>query len=103
MGVTVSLPLFGEPGRELEEGSVLKGRQLRELATGLHERLDKAAAALDTLAEAGWSARVAHFDAILHHPQIDSREEAERRLRELGVDPEALIIVEDVEDEDDED
>jgi hypothetical protein len=103
MGVTVCLPLFGEPGRELEQGSALSGRQLRELAAGLHERLDQAAANLDTLAAAGWSAQVSLFDAILHHPQITTREEAEQRLRVLGVDPEAFIIIEDVEDEDEED
>jgi NADH dehydrogenase FAD-containing subunit len=99
MGVTVSLPLFGEPGRELGEGSDLTGRQLRELAVSLHERLDKAAAALDTLEEAGWSVHVALFDAILQHSKIETREDAERRLRESGVDPEALIIVEDVDEE----
>jgi hypothetical protein len=99
MGVTVCLPLFGEPGRELEEGSDLKGRQLRELATRLHERLDKAAADLDTLAGAGWTARVALFDAILYHPDIATRHDAEDRLRVLGVDPELLVIVEDVEDD----
>jgi hypothetical protein len=104
MGVTVSLPLFGEPGRELEQGSPLNGRQLRELSATLHERLDKAAATLDTLAAAGWSARVSLFDALLHHPQIATREDAELRLRALGVDPEGLIIIEDVGDiEDDED
>jgi hypothetical protein len=100
MGVTVCLPLFGEPGRELEEGSDLKGRQLRELATRLQERLDKAATDLDTLAAAGWTARVALFDAILYHPHIATRQDAEDRLRALGVDPEALVIVEDVEDDD---
>jgi hypothetical protein len=100
MGVTVCLPLFGEPGRELEQGSTLNGRQLRELAAGLHERLDKAAATLDKLAAAGWTAQVSLFDAILHHPQIATREDAELRLRALEVDPEGLIIVEDVEDED---
>jgi hypothetical protein len=99
MGVTVCLPLFGEPGRELEEGSDLKGRRLRELATNLHERLDKAAADLDTLAAAGWTAQVALFDAILYHPQIATRADAEERLRALGVDPELLIIIEDVEDD----
>ena len=103
MGVTVSLPLFGEPGRELEQGSALNGRQLRELATALQERLDKAAATLDTLATAGWSAHVALFDALLHHPLIGTREDAELRLRAVGVDPEGLIIIEDVEDEDGED
>jgi hypothetical protein len=101
MAVTVSLPLFGEPARELSEGSAITGRQLRELAIGLHDRLDKAAATLETLAEAGWSAHVALFDAILHHPNIDTREAAERLLREKGVDPEALIIVEDVDDDED--
>jgi hypothetical protein len=97
MGVTVCLPLFGEPGRELEQGSPATGRRLRDLAASLNERLEKAAAALDVLAAAGWSAQVALFDAVLHHPQIESREDAERRLREAGVDPEALIIVEDLE------
>ena len=72
MGVTVSLPLFGEPGRALEEGSDLTGRQLRELAAGLNERLERAAAAVDTLAAAGWTARVALFDAILYHPHIET-------------------------------
>jgi hypothetical protein len=100
MGVTVCLPLFGEPGRELGEGSGVSGRQLRELAAGLHERLDKAAATLDTLAAAGWTSQVALFDAVLHHPHLTTREDAEARLRALGVDPEGLIIVEDVEDED---
>jgi hypothetical protein len=101
MGVTVCLPLFGEPGRELEQGSPVTGRRLRELAMSLSERLEKAAATLDVLAAAGWTAQVALFDAVLHHAQIESREDAERRLREAGVDPEALIIVEDV-DEDEE-
>jgi hypothetical protein len=99
MGVTVSLPLFGEPGRELEPGSALSGRHLRDLATALHERLDKAAASLETLAAAGWTAHVATFDAVLHHPQIATREDAERRLRAAGIDPEGLIIIEDVEDD----
>jgi hypothetical protein len=103
MGVTVCLPLFGEPGRELEQGTPLQGRRLRELAAGLSERLDKAATTLDALAAAGWTAHVALFDAILHHPQVVTREEAEQRLRSLGVDPEGLIIVEDVEDEGEED
>lgn len=102
MGVTVCLPLFGEPGRELEQGTSLSGKRLRELAAGLHERLDQAAATLDTLAAAGWSARVSMFDAILHHDGIETREDAEKSLRDLGVDPEGLIIIEDVDEEEDE-
>jgi hypothetical protein len=69
------------------------------LATALHERLDKAAGTLDTLAAAGWTAHVALFDSILHHPQLSTREDAEERLRSLGIDLEALIIVEDVDEE----
>jgi hypothetical protein len=99
MTVTVCLPLFGEPGRELEQGSPLSGRGLRELASGLGERLEKAATTLDVLATFGWTAHVALFDAVLYHPEIATREDAERRLRDAGVDPEALIIVEDVEEE----
>ncbi len=102
MGVTVCLPLFGEPGREIGEGTAVNGKQLRDLGTALQERLDKAAAAVDSLAAGGWSARVALFDVLLHHPQVETRDEAERLLRTQGIDPERLIIVEDVEDEEDE-
>jgi hypothetical protein len=99
MGVTVCLPLFGEPGRELDQGSPVTGRRLRELAASLNERLEKAAATLDMLAAAGWTAQVALFDAVLYHPQVATREDAERLLRAAGADPEGMIIVEDVEDE----
>ena len=101
MGVTISLPLFGEPGRELGDGAALSARQLRELAASLHERLDAAATMLDALSGAGWTARVALFDAILEHARVFTRAEAERQLRELGLDPEAFIIVEDIDEEDD--
>jgi hypothetical protein len=99
MGVVVSLPLFGNPGRELEEGAPVSGRQLRELARGLTERLEQAAGVLDRLAADGWSVRVALFDVLLSHPQVGTPEEAVRRLRAADVDPEALVIVADVEDE----
>jgi hypothetical protein len=99
MGVTVCLPLFGEPGRELEEGSDLNGRRLREFAAALHERLDKAAGDLDKLTSAGWTAHTALFDAILYHPEIATHADAEERLKALGIDPEGLIIVEDFEDD----
>jgi hypothetical protein len=99
MGVTVCLPLFGDPGRELEAGAVVQGRHLRDLATDLHERLTKAAALVDKLAAGGWAARVALFDFILTHAAVATREDAAVRLRAVGVDPEDLMIVEDVEDE----
>jgi hypothetical protein len=97
MGVTVSWPLFGDPGRELEEGATSK--DLRHLADDLRDRLLRAAEALDRLSAGGWSARVGAFDLLLSHPQVASREQAEARLRALGLDPEQLLIVEDVDEE----
>ena len=101
MGVTVCLPLFANPGQELEEGSRAQGRQLRELATALQERLLAAADTLDRLTAAGWDARVAMYDIILLHEAVSTQEEAVQRLQDEGVDPEKLMIIEDVEEEED--
>lgn len=79
MGVTICLPLFGPPGRELDEGAALMGQQLRNLATELHERLHNAADTLDRLAAAGWSTRVAMYDVILTRQEIETKEDAVRR------------------------
>jgi hypothetical protein len=100
MGVVICLPLFGPPSRELEEGAEIRGRQLRDLATGLTERLNSAADTLDRLAAHGWSARVGMYDALLARAGVETRDEAERRLRELGVSIDDLIIVEEPDDED---
>ncbi|MCC6420920.1 MAG: hypothetical protein IT429_22015 [Gemmataceae bacterium] len=101
MGVVVSLPLFGPPGRELEEGTLLQSRQLRDLGAELQARLVKAADALDRLRADGWSARVAMYDALLAAPGVETKDEAVRRLTALGIDPEELLIIEEVEDEED--
>ena len=79
MGVTVSLPLFGNPGRELEEGRPLKGRQLRDLAEDLHARLLRDADVLDKLEADGWTTQVAMFDVLLHHPAVQTQEQAVAR------------------------
>lgn len=100
MGVTVCLPLFGPAGRELEEGAALKGRQLRDLAVQLHDRLLKAADTLDRLLADGWGARVAIYDVILAQEGVETQAEAVRRLTALGLAPEDFMIVEDVEEED---
>jgi hypothetical protein len=101
MGVTVSLPLFGNPGRELEEGEPINSRQLRKLATDLSDRLSKAADMIDKLAADGWTNDVAMFDVLLYHPQIQTQEQAIGRLESLALDPELFLIVEDVEDGED--
>jgi hypothetical protein len=102
MGVTVCLPLFGNPGQELEEGTAVKGQHLRNLAAELQDRLQKAAETLDKLASAGWFPRMAMFDVILLHRDVQTREEAARRLQALGIDPDEMMILEDVEEEEEE-
>ncbi len=100
MAVVVSLPLFGPPGRELEEGALLQSRQLRDLATELHDRLLKVADTLDKLKADGWTAQVAMYDALLAVPGVETQDEAVRRLSALGINPDELMIIEEVEDED---
>jgi hypothetical protein len=100
MGVVICLPLFGPPGREMEEGEAVEGRRLRELGSQLHERLERAADTLDRLTANGWTARVAMYDLILSQPGVDTQEEAGRRLRAIGVAPEELLIIEEVDDAD---
>jgi hypothetical protein len=102
MGVTVCVPLFGNPGQELEEGTVVKGQHLRNLAAELQDRLARAAETLDRLAQAGWTSRMAMYDVIVQHAEVQTREEAARRLHGLGIDPEELMIIEDVEEEEEE-
>jgi hypothetical protein len=99
MGVTICLPLFGNPGHELEEGAAVKGQQLRELTVNLTERLQQAADALDRLAAAGWKTQLAMYDVLLFHEEVQTREQATARLQAVGVNPDELMIVEDVEDE----
>jgi hypothetical protein len=99
MAVNVCLPLFGHAGRELEEGTTLKGARLRAFAEELRERLQHAADLLDRLAAAGWTAQLAMYDVLVAHPEVQTREEAERRLRALGLAPEEFMIVEEMEEE----
>ena len=99
MTVHVCLPLFGEPARELEAEGTLSGRQLRELADQLRERLQKAADTLDQLRAGGWQARVAMYEVILTRAGVETREQAEQQLHAVGVDPNEMMIVEEVEDE----
>ena len=99
MGVTVCLPLFGPPGRELEEGCDVKGAQLRKLAAEFQARLSKAADILDKLHAAGWNTRVAMFDVILTRLGVETKDEAVQRLGELGLAAEEFLIIEDIDEE----
>src|SRR5262249_44734850 len=99
MSVNVCLPLFGDPGRELETQGPVKGQHLRTLGDELRERLQKAADALDRLEAAGWSGNVAMYEVVLTHSRVQTQEDAERELRAAGIDPAELMIVEEVEED----
>src|SRR5947209_1883125 len=100
MSVIVSLPLLGPLGQELEEGSAVQGRQLRTLGKDLQARLERAAETLDRLTADGWAARVALYDVLLTRKGVETQEDAVGRLTALGVNPEDLLIIEEVEEED---
>jgi hypothetical protein len=99
MGVTVSLPLFGHPGRELEEVKRVRGQDLRKLGVSLGERLARAADILDRLEADGWVTHLGAYDVLFTRPGVATQEEASKRIGALGVDVEQLLIIEDVEDE----
>lgn len=99
MTVYVGLPLFGSPGQELEEGARVKPQQLRDLAAELQDRLHRAAAMLELLQAAGWHAQMALHDVLLTHDGVATREEAIQRMQALGIDPEAMMIVEEIEED----
>jgi hypothetical protein len=98
MSVVICLPLFGAPDHELESGAV-QGRQLRELASSLGERLQHAADTVDRLLADGWSAQLAMYDVILSRAGVETRVDAEKALRALGIAPEELLIVDEVNEE----
>ncbi|MBL8798399.1 MAG: hypothetical protein JNM56_31175 [Planctomycetia bacterium] len=99
MAVVVALPLFGSPDREIEATARISGEQLRQLGASLQERLQKAATLLDQLRAAGWTAQVGAYDLLLAHPEVQTQESATQRLHKLGIDPNELMIFEEVEDE----
>jgi hypothetical protein len=100
MSVNVCLPLFGTPAHELEADKALTSRHLRTLGDELRERLQKAADLLDKLKAAGWSAQLAMYELILAYPGVETRDQAEERLRAIGVDPAELMVIEEVDEED---
>jgi hypothetical protein len=99
MPVNITLPLFGGPGHEIEEGTVVSGPQLRSLGCQLNERLQRAADILDKLQAAGWHCRVALFDIVLAREGVETPEEATRQLLQLGMDIDQFVIIEEVEEE----
>jgi hypothetical protein len=97
MSVIVSLPLYGNPARELE--GAVRPRNLRELGERLQQRLQKAADVLQALEAVGWSAEVGEFDVMLSRPGVETQEQAEQSLRRAGVDVGEFLIFEEPDEE----
>ena len=100
MSVNVFLPLFLKPGDELEEGADITADELRELATDLDDRLQSTASILHKLRRDGWTAQTSLYAVSCAHEDVCTVDEAEARLRQLGIDPGDLTIDECDDEED---
>lgn len=92
MTVMITLPLFGKPGQELNEGGEVTGEQIRQLARDLSARLQEVADVLDKLTAAGWEAQVGLYDVLLSHPFLHTEVAARSQLDGLGIDPEQVFL-----------
>jgi hypothetical protein len=101
MSVQLMIFLFGKPGQELDEGSEVTAKELRELGKNLHARLDEAANNVEKLTNAGWQAEMTLYDIILSHPYLNTVAAVEEQLEKLGIDPETVTI-DDWDDEEEE-
>jgi len=97
MSVAVSLPLFGDPGRELPPEPT--ARDVRELAETLRERLLGWAETLEKLHANGWTAHTGAFDLLLEHPHVRTQEDAQARLTREGLALGDFVIVEDIDED----
>ena len=77
----------------------VRPRDLRALGEALQLRLGQAAELLAALEAGGWSARAGEYDVMLTHPGARTQDEAERLLRTSGIDLEALLIFEELDEE----
>jgi hypothetical protein len=97
MAVTVGLWLFGKPGHELDaEGRPVEPERIRALGRELHGWLDEVAGALEKLTAAGWEATVMLYDIELWHVDVATEAEARARVEGLGLDPDLLDYLEEV-------
>lgn len=92
MSVTVSLFLFLKPHDELAIGQKVSKNEMVVFATNLYQRLLAVADIVGRLARDGWNNVVSPYDIEGSHPDVRTVEEAEQRLRNLGIDLDAVDI-----------
>ena len=99
MGVEVDLFLFGKPEWEMNIEEV-SASEIREKGEELRERLHRIAEIMEKLEGAGWERAGASLYSISFYKDI-AIEDAKEELRQLGIDPEEVGLME-IEDEDEE-
>ena len=101
MGVEVDLFLFGKPEWEMNMEEV-SASEIREKGEELRERLHRIAEIMEKLEGAGWERAGASLYSISFYKDI-AIEDAKEELRQLGIDPEEVGLMEIEEDEEIED
>ena len=101
MGVEVDLFLFGKPEWEMNIEEV-SASEIREKGEELRERLNRIAEIMEKLENAGWERAGASLYSISFYKDI-AIEDAKEELRQLGIDPEEVGLMEIDEDEEIED
>jgi hypothetical protein len=93
MAVTICIPLYSRPAWELyRPEQPVTPADLRRLGDALHGRLAHAAALVERLTRDGWEAVVDRDGLSLSHPTVVTAAQARRRLRTLGIDPNAVEV-----------
>ena len=99
--VIADLFLFGKPAWEIENMEEVSASEIRKKAEELRERLHRIAEIVEKLENAGWKRGGATLYDIIFYKDITA-EEAEKELRQLGIDPEEVGLTEIEEEEEEE-
>ena len=95
----MDLFLFGKPEWEMNMEEV-SASEIREKGEELRERLHRIAEIMEKLENAGWERAGASLYSISFYKDI-AIEDAKEELRQLGIDPEEVGLME-IEEEDEE-
>lgn len=98
MYTDIAIHLFGKPEFELDEYEP-SGPGIREFAADLAHRLEHVARIAEVLEKDGWSLKVVGNSLEARHAQVNSVQDAEDRLRRLGIDPDDITDMAEWDDE----
>lgn len=102
MAVYLTRPLFFRTLQDFAPGAAdphadqgVTGKVLREAAESMSSQLAEAAELTEALAEDGWQATLEWTTLCLVNDHLETRQEAEERLKALGVDYEGCTLADD--------